>query len=219
MQVLALSVTASLASIVLGTLISRSLLSQLGGEPDYASEVTARIAAGDLTVEVQDKGGANSVLHGIRSMRDSLAGIVAEVRNGTDSVVHTSAEMASGVMALSSRTEQQAGALEETASAMEQLASTVKQNGENARHANEMVKAASKVASQGGHLVGQVVSTMGDINNPPRQMSPRSCTACPPRGRMARSAPRIDGSMVDRAPTERGWIPSSMPGRRSSNGW
>ncbi|MFP5391024.1 MAG: methyl-accepting chemotaxis protein [Gammaproteobacteria bacterium] len=167
-QVLGLTAVALLASIVLGTLITRSLLAQLGGEPAYASEVTARIAAGDLTVAVD--GSDNSLLHGIRTMRDSLARIVAQVRSGTDNVVHTSGEMASGVMDLSARTEQQAGALEETASAMEQLASTVKQNGDNARHANQMVQEASKVAEQGGALVGQVVSTMGDINNSARRI-------------------------------------------------
>jgi methyl-accepting chemotaxis protein len=47
---------------------------------------------------------------------------------------------------------------------MEQMASTVKQNAENAKQANMMANEASNVAIKGGQVVGQVVTTMADIN-------------------------------------------------------
>ena len=166
-----LAALALLAAIAVGVLISRSLLAQLGGEPRYASEVTARIASGDLTVDVaRAKGSGPSLLGGIQSMRDSLAAIVAEVREGTENVVRTSNDIADGVSDLSRRTEQQASALEQTAAAMDQMSSTVKQNGDNARQVNQMVQAASTVAQHGGQLVGQVVSTMSDINASARRI-------------------------------------------------
>jgi methyl-accepting chemotaxis protein len=67
-------------------------------------------------------------------------------------------------MDLSSRTEQQASALEETASSMEELTSTVKQNSDNARQANQLAVSAVEVARQGGAVVSDVVTTMGQIN-------------------------------------------------------
>src|SRR5208283_4474494 len=54
--------------------------------------------------------------------------------------------------------------LEETAASMEQLTSTVKQNAENAKQANQLALTASEVAVKGGAVVGQVVETMGAIN-------------------------------------------------------
>ena len=66
---------------------------------------------------------------------------------------------------ISSRTEQQAAAVEETAASMEQLTATVKQNADNAHHANQLATDASQTAQQGGKLVENVVSTMRDISS------------------------------------------------------
>jgi methyl-accepting chemotaxis protein len=155
----------ALAGVGFGVLITRSLTRQLGGEPAYAADVAARIAAGDLGTEVQVRAGdETSLLFAMKSMRDRLARIVSEVRQGTDAIASASAEIASGNLDLSSRTEEQASSLEETASSMEELTSTVKQNADNARQANVLAQTASSVAGQGGDVVAQVVQTMGSIN-------------------------------------------------------
>ncbi|WP_157407077.1 methyl-accepting chemotaxis protein [Janthinobacterium sp. CG3] len=162
----------SLASLILGgillavgVVIGRGLLKQLGGEPDYAAGITRRIAEGDLTVSIELKGSDNSsLLHGIKTMRDSIANIVGQVRSGTDAIATASSQIASGNLDLSSRTEQQASSLEETASSMEELTSTVKQNSDNARQANQLAISASDVAVKGGTVVSQVVDTMSSIN-------------------------------------------------------
>ena len=46
---------------------------------------------------------------------------------------------------------------------MEELTSTVRQNAESARQANQLAIGAASVASQGGDVVGKVVTTMTDI--------------------------------------------------------
>jgi len=97
-------------------------------------------------------------------MRDSLAQVVGQVRQGTDTIATASSQIAAGNMDLSSRTEQQASSLEETAASMEELTSTVKQNADNARQANQLAVSASGVAVKGGHVVAQVVNTMSAIN-------------------------------------------------------
>ncbi len=146
-------------------LITRSLVRQLGGEPEYAAEITRRIASGDLSAEVVTRAGdMTSLLAGMKTMNDNLKRIVGEVRTGTESISTGSKQIASGNADLSSRTEQQASSLEETASSMEELTSTVKQNAENARQANQLAAGASEVAVKGGKVVGEVVSTMSSIN-------------------------------------------------------
>ena len=71
-----------------------------------------RIADGDLSVEVGvAAGGTGSLLYGMKSMRDKLAAIVADVRSGTDTIASASQQIASGNADLSARTEQQASSL------------------------------------------------------------------------------------------------------------
>jgi methyl-accepting chemotaxis protein len=153
------------AGLGLGALIARALTRQLGGEPAYAADVAGKIAAGDLTVDVALRhNDHDSVLFAMKTMRDSLGGIVGEVRAGTDMIATASSQIASGTQDLSARTEQQAGSLEETASSMEELTSTVKQNAEHARQANNLARSASEVAQKGGAVVDEVIGTMGAIN-------------------------------------------------------
>ncbi|MDC8758215.1 methyl-accepting chemotaxis protein [Janthinobacterium fluminis] len=157
---------ALLASIAAALLITRGLVKQLGGEPDYAAEVAGRIAGGDLTVAIRTRDGdTGSLMYAMRAMRDSLAGIVGQVHASTSTIATASHQIASGNLDLSSRTEQQASSLEETASSLEQLTSTVKQNADNARQANGLAQSASDVAVKGGAVVARVVDTMGAINS------------------------------------------------------
>ncbi|SFU74355.1 methyl-accepting chemotaxis protein [Pseudoduganella namucuonensis] len=157
--------------LAIGVLISRSLLKQLGGEPDYASGIARSIAGGDLSVAIDLKrdDGA-SMLNGIKAMRDDLAKIVTEVRMATDTIATASGEIAAGNADLSARTESQASSLEQTAASMEELTSTVKQNAENARQANALAESASNVARKGGAVVSQVVDTMASINDSSRKI-------------------------------------------------
>ena len=150
-----------LAAIV----ITRSLIKQLGGEPDYTARIASSIAHGDLSISIDTTNASKgSLLMEVREMRNSLKDIVGQVRLGTETIGTASREIAAGNIDLSSRTEMQASSLEKTASAMEELTSTVKQNADNAREANLLAATASDVARKGGEVVAQVVDTMGSIN-------------------------------------------------------
>jgi methyl-accepting chemotaxis protein len=137
-----------------------------------AVDLAETVASGDLTRTIRatslDETGA--LLRALANMNDSLVGIVSEVRDGTDTITTASSEISAGNLDLSSRTEQQASSLEETAASMEELTSTVKQNADNARQANQLSKTASDVAVQGGAVVGQVIVTMGSINESSRKI-------------------------------------------------
>lgn len=152
--------------------VARSITRQLGGDPTYAAEVANRVAAGDLSVEVEVKEkDSSSLLAAMKRMQESLVKIVSEVRSGTESIGTGTQEIASGNVDLSQRTEEQASSLEETASSMEELTSTVKQNAENAKQANQLAIGASAVAVKGGAVVGQVVATMSSINESSKKIA------------------------------------------------
>ncbi|WP_307731081.1 methyl-accepting chemotaxis protein [Massilia agilis] len=146
-------------------LIVRNIERSIGGEPELAAEIARQIADGNLNVDVVTRPrDQSSLLYAMKNMRGNLAGIVSRVRTSTDTIATASSEIAAGNLDLSSRTEQQASSLEETAASIEELTSTVKQTADNARHANELAVTASRIAQEGGSVVGQVIDTMAAIN-------------------------------------------------------
>jgi methyl-accepting chemotaxis protein len=112
----------------------------------------------------------NDVADGFNTFIARLQGIISKVSESISTISHASNEIASGNMDLSSRTESQASSLEETAASMQELTGTVKKNADNAHMANSMVGTAAEVASRGGAVVGQVVQTMGAINQSSRKI-------------------------------------------------
>jgi methyl-accepting chemotaxis protein-1 (serine sensor receptor) len=160
-----IAISAIALGLLVGAAMAASLISGITRALAEALKLARSVADGDLTqrVEIRSNDELGQLLHALRAMNDKLAGIVTQVRHGTDSIATASAQIAAGNMDLSSRTEQQASSLEETASSMEELTSTVRQNADNARQANQMAAAASSVAVKGGEVVTQVVSTMESI--------------------------------------------------------
>ena len=129
------------------------------------SQLLSAIAEGDLTTRMH--GDYQGVFARMRDDANStvtqLTQIVGQIQASTSSITLAAGEIASGNSDLSRRTEQQAANLEETAASMEELTSTVRQNAEHARQANQLAIGAHGVASQGGEVVGQVVTTMSAI--------------------------------------------------------
>ena len=169
---LAAAVLVALGSLVLGLLLLRSLLRQLGGEPGAAAEAVGAMARGDLSTPIAVRpGDSASLMARLREMQASLAGIVSTVRSNSESVATASTQISQGNHDLSQRTEEQASALQQTSATMDELGSTVSNNADNARQANQLALGASTVAAKGGDVVDQVIGTMKGINESSRKIS------------------------------------------------
>lgn len=152
------------AAVVAGILITRSLTLALGAEPDQLGAVAKRVASGDLSpVKEASVAAAGSVLASLSDMQQSLAAIVGQVRNSSDSIATGSTQIAMGNADLSQRTEEQASNLQQTTASMMDIRSTVQKNSETADEATRLVSATSHAAQQGGEVMHQVTSTMQDI--------------------------------------------------------
>ena len=149
------------------------LMETTDGNLVEVSELLKAIARGDLTARMEGD------FHGVfATMRDDanatvtqLTEIVGGIQTAALSINTAAGEIASGNSDLSRRTEQQAANLEETAASMEELTSTVRQNAESARQANQLAIGAASVASQGGDVVGKVVTTMTDIEQSSKKIA------------------------------------------------
>ena len=151
--------------LTLGEGVNRLMDTTDRGLADIARVFDA-LARGDLTQRIEHdyEGTFGKLKDDSNATVGKLTEIIGQIKEATDTIHTASAEIAAGNQNLSQRTEEQAASLEQTASSMEQLTSTVKQNAENAREANQLARGASDIAVKGGQVVGEVVTTMQDIN-------------------------------------------------------
>jgi methyl-accepting chemotaxis protein len=138
-----------------------------------ATEAAEALARFDLTHRIPS-GGADEVgrlLTALDGTQRSLQKIIGEVRGAADSIGTASAEIATGNLDLSQRTEQTASNLQNAASSMSELTGTVKQTADAAMTANQLASSAASVAQRGGEAVSQVVATMDQISQSSRKIN------------------------------------------------
>jgi methyl-accepting chemotaxis protein len=153
-------------------LTSRSISRSITVPLEHAARLAEHIAQRDLCGDVENKrrDEIGQMLTALLSMRDSLRGVIVEVRGNADEVALASQELAVGNSDLSQRTEQQASALEQTASSMEELSSTVRSNADQAADASKLAQRASQAALSGGEAVNRIISTMQGIESSSRRI-------------------------------------------------
>ena len=158
-----------LVSIVCGWALARSIVHPL----QEASRMAERVAAGDLSIAPTQANGRDEVqvlVADMGAMQDKLAELVASVHDASGSITTASTEIAMGNRDLSTRTEQTAFSLQQTAASVEQLTATVRESADAARQANALALSASGVATRGGAVVADVVSTMEAIAGSSRKI-------------------------------------------------
>jgi methyl-accepting chemotaxis protein len=149
------------------------LLDAISGSVNQVSNLLRALSQGDLRQRMHGEfeGVFARMRDDANATVDQLTTIVSGIQRASAAINTASTEIAAGNNDLSRRTEQQAANLEETAASMEELTSTVKQNADHARQANQLAIGAASVASEGGQVVGQVVSTMSEIQGASRKIA------------------------------------------------
>ncbi|MBB4126146.1 methyl-accepting chemotaxis protein [Xanthomonas translucens] len=167
------SLVAALCAVLIGFLITRSLMTELGGEPGMVMEVAKRISQGDLTVQVPTRrNDTSSAMVALQVMVDRLAEVVGEVNNSAQSLAGSSEEVSATAQTLSQAATEQAAGVEETSASLEQMTASIGQNTDNARITESMSAQAAKEAVQGGeavlastHAMKQIAQKIGIIDD------------------------------------------------------
>jgi methyl-accepting chemotaxis protein len=122
-----------------------------------------------LTVESNDEIGnlATQFNAFVSRMQETLL----DVRRSSASVHDATGHMSQSADELATRTEQAAANLQETSASMEEITSTVNHSADNAQQANQLVLSTAAVAHQGEDAMGQVETTMQDINDSATRIS------------------------------------------------
>jgi len=132
-----------------------------------AALVAARVAQGDLAVEIRPSGHdeAADLLRSLSSMAGQLATMVGAVREAAESIDNASREISQGNLDLSTRTEQQAGSVQQTSATLQALTGMVSHNAQNAEAMREVAERTADVAGQGGTAMTSVAQTMTRISD------------------------------------------------------
>ncbi len=148
------------AVVAMATAVSFQRLSKVRDAMDAISA-----GEGDLTARLPAVGEDEvaQIARAFNGFMDKLRAVLRDIREASESVRTASDEIAAGNVDLSGRTESAAASLEETAASMEEITATVGQSASAARQADTTVASASKVASRGGQVIADVVTTMGEI--------------------------------------------------------
>ncbi|MYN08075.1 methyl-accepting chemotaxis protein [Pseudoduganella aquatica] len=152
--------------ILLSWLLIRSLLRQLGGEPDYAAQIVSEVAGGNLALDIRVKDGdRSSLLYSMKQMVDKLSQVVAEVTNGAQVLAGASEEVSATAQSLSQAASEQAAGVEQTSASVEEMTASIAQNTENAKVTDAMASKAAMEATEGGAAVKETVAAMKQIAN------------------------------------------------------
>ena len=163
-SLLALVVVVAVSAIVVGA-ITAAMLRRLTLVRDAMEAVGA--GTGDLTQRLPADGRDEvaQIAGSFNRFVEKLNAVMIQIRDASESVFHAAQEIAAGNQDLSGRTEAAAASLEQTAASMEEITSTVTQSANAARQAGTTATTASGIAARGGEAVGEVVSTMKDIES------------------------------------------------------
>jgi methyl-accepting chemotaxis protein len=154
----------ALLAVLVGWMISRSLIKQLGGEPTYVSAILNSVAQGDLTQKIEIARNDNSSLVFVMKMMvERLASTVAEVRASADNLSNAAQQTSATAQHLSQSSSEQAAGVEETSASVEEMSASIFQTTENAKITDTIASKAANDAAQGGDAVRKTATAMKTI--------------------------------------------------------
>ena len=164
LTMLVLGVVAVLIAVAAALLVTRSLLRQLGGEPNYVAGVMQSLGGGDFNIQVTTRDGdTGSMLYAVKTMVQKLSTIITEVNTAADALAGAAEEVSATSQSLSQAASEQAAGVEQTSASIEEMTASIAQNTDNAKVTDTMATKAAGDAAEGGEAVKATVTAMKQI--------------------------------------------------------
>ncbi|KAF0813938.1 Methyl-accepting chemotaxis protein McpP [Andreprevotia sp. IGB-42] len=162
-QVIICLVVAAGVALILMTAV-RKLLSQLGGEPDYAAEVALAISQGDLGRKIAGNVRPDSLLGAVSSMQSSLRDMIQGIQRGADELKHAAGGLSHQMEAISQASRQSSDATSATAAAIEEMSVSVDHISQSARETEQNSSRSSQLAAEGEGLVSRAAAEIQRVS-------------------------------------------------------
>ena len=173
------SVATLLLCSFIGLLVTRSITSQIGGEPAAGMALMQVAASGDLRVNVTAP--ANSMLGSMSNMLASFRQLFQQLLRNAQTLKISASEIKHLMTEITQVTEKQAGATSGVAAAIEQLTVSINHIADSVRETDRDATQSADEAEQGKHRaneVGRVMSKiseqLGDVSQQIKALDDRS---------------------------------------------
>jgi len=154
-----MTMSAILAGLLIGFLITRSIRKSLGGEPGEVAAIADSIAHGNLAINFNEKQ-YTGLYNSMKIMVEKLKSIVSQVHNGAESINQASLQMSSSSQQMSMGASDQAASTEEVSASMEEMVANIHQNSSNSQKGEEISDTAMENAKEGKIAVDDTVNSM-----------------------------------------------------------
>jgi|GEM_PF-846038 len=141
---------------------TRSLMRQIGGEPEEVAIIAREIANGNLSRKMDGKK-KFGIYGAMQDMSIKLKEILSTMITGSDNIASASEQLSSSSQELSQGASEQASSVEEVSSSMEEMSSNIQQNTDNAKQTEKISSKASEAVSQGGNSTAETAKSMKNI--------------------------------------------------------
>ncbi len=151
-----------LVLVISGVLLTKTIVGQLGCEPQEAAQIANNLAKGDLTLHISKKS-EKGLYRDLKTMVDKLKEVLENVIIVANNLATSSRGLSSVSQDVSHGASQQAASAEELSAAMEEMASSIEQNAVNAKETENIGKKAATDITDGNEAVSHTVTSMRTI--------------------------------------------------------
>jgi methyl-accepting chemotaxis protein len=152
------------AALAIAFIIVRSVMKQLGGDPAEVKDITARVAGGDLTVEVEvAENDKSSVMSSMKVMVDNLRRLINETVDISAGIASASNQLQATSEQIATASEEVAAQTNNVATASEEMTATSNDIAHNCTLAADASRQTADSATAGAKVVDQTISGMNLI--------------------------------------------------------
>ncbi|MCE0495549.1 methyl-accepting chemotaxis protein [Vibrio salinus] len=145
--------------------ISRSILTKLGGEPDYAVAITSKIAKGSLNEIIEGSFKKDSLLGSINLMQTSLKEMVESIQKASSSLHVSSKQLMSEFTVINESSQKSSDASISTSAAIQELSNCIQEISLNAQETENNSQDSYNTSNSGVALIhdsNQTIESMSE---------------------------------------------------------
>jgi methyl-accepting chemotaxis protein len=154
---LLVTILSTCLSIGLAIYISRSVLRQLGGDPNEVATVVNTMAAGDFSQQPSGQPGSGSLLANAYQMQSKLRDMITEVKNQSSQVGDMAHSLAASAGQIAENVNHESDAVSSMAAAIEELSVSTTHISDQGTNAKRIANDSRGNAEEGAKVVNKTV--------------------------------------------------------------
>lgn len=163
-KMLGVAIPAILLIVAIFLLVARSILKQLGGEPDHVVSIVRAIAGGDLRTGIElGKADKNSMLSAVADMRDGLVVMLKKTVQVAETITGHAEHIATAASQVAAASHDQAHATSSSAAALEEVTVSINEVSEIASATEERAKETLNKAATGEVAVHKAAAEVAEV--------------------------------------------------------